>query len=185
MRDQLATELAEEREARLQQMRDRLAAKSVEEREARLQQMSTRQRERLATESAEEREARLQQMRDRLATESAEEREARLQQMRDRLASPPVCALLPIRLTRVGGEVLCNYFGAGDYKNYRELLPNRSKPNSGLLDRDYAHAIRLPSCTVSLGPRPKQETKAYTLLKPCRDCTIYRDGLCLQIARVL
>ena len=40
-------------------MRDRLATESVEEREARLQQMSTRQRERLATESAEEREARL------------------------------------------------------------------------------------------------------------------------------
>ena len=59
MRDQLATELAEEREARLQQMRDRLATESVEEREARLQQMSTRQRERLATKSAEEREARL------------------------------------------------------------------------------------------------------------------------------
>ena len=71
-------------------MRDRLATESVEEREARLQQMSTRQRERLATESAEEKEARLQQMRDRLATESAEEREVRLQQMstcqRERLA---------------------------------------------------------------------------------------------------
>ena len=40
-------------------MRDRLATESVEEREARLQQMSTRQREQLATESAEEREARL------------------------------------------------------------------------------------------------------------------------------
>ena len=51
-------------------MRDRLATESVEEREARLLQMSTRQRERLATESVEEREARLQQMRDRLATES-------------------------------------------------------------------------------------------------------------------
>ena len=67
MRDRRATELAEERETRLQQMRDRLATKSIEEREARLQQMSTRQRQRLATESAEEREARLQQMRDRLA----------------------------------------------------------------------------------------------------------------------
>ena len=71
-------------------MRDRLATQSVEEREARLQQMSTRQRERLATESAEEKEARLQQMRDRLVTESAEEREVRLQQMstcqRERLA---------------------------------------------------------------------------------------------------
>ena len=62
MRDRLATELAEEREARLQQMRDRLAAESVEEKESRLQQMSTRQRERLATESAEEREARLYHM---------------------------------------------------------------------------------------------------------------------------
>ena len=59
MRDRLATELAEEREARLQQMRDRLATDSVEEKEARLQQMSTRQCERLATESAEDREARL------------------------------------------------------------------------------------------------------------------------------
>ena len=36
-------------------MRDRLATESVEEREARLQQMSTRQRERLTTESTEER----------------------------------------------------------------------------------------------------------------------------------
>ena len=48
-------------------MRDRLATESVEEREARLQQVSTCQRERLATESAEERKARLQLMRDRLA----------------------------------------------------------------------------------------------------------------------
>ena len=47
--------------------RERLATESAEEREARLQQMSSRQRERLATESAEEREARLQQMRDQLA----------------------------------------------------------------------------------------------------------------------
>ena len=54
MRDRLATELAEEREALLQQMRDQLATESVEEREAKLPQMSTRQRERLATESAEE-----------------------------------------------------------------------------------------------------------------------------------
>ena len=37
--EQLATESAEEREARLHQMRDRLATKSAEEREARLQQM--------------------------------------------------------------------------------------------------------------------------------------------------
>ena len=47
-------------------MRDRLAAESPEEREARLQQM----RDRLAAESPQEREARLQQMRDRLAAES-------------------------------------------------------------------------------------------------------------------
>ena len=46
-------------------MRDRLATESAEEREARLQHMIMR--DRLATESAEEREARLQQMRDRLA----------------------------------------------------------------------------------------------------------------------
>ena len=39
MRDRLATELAEEREATLQQMRDRLATESVKEREARLQKM--------------------------------------------------------------------------------------------------------------------------------------------------
>ena len=74
----------------MQQMRDRLATELAEEREARMQQM----RDRLATELAEEREARLQQMRDRLATELAEEREARLQQMRDRLAC--VCAVAEI-----------------------------------------------------------------------------------------
>ena len=42
MRDRLATELAVEREARLQQMRDRLATELAEEREARLQQMRDR-----------------------------------------------------------------------------------------------------------------------------------------------
>ena len=98
MRDRLATESVEEREARLQQMStrqcERLATESAKEREARLQQM----RDRLATESTEDREARLQQMRDRLATESAEEREARLQQMRDRLAC--VCAVAEISTYR-------------------------------------------------------------------------------------
>ena len=48
MRDRLAAETEEEREARLQQMRVRLAAETPEEREARLQQMSTYQHERLA-----------------------------------------------------------------------------------------------------------------------------------------
>ena len=42
MRDQLATESAEEGEARLQYMRDRLATESAEEREVRLQQMKDR-----------------------------------------------------------------------------------------------------------------------------------------------
>ena len=56
-------------------MRDCLADESAEQREARLQQM----RDHLADESAKQREARLQQMRDRLAAESAEQREARLQ----------------------------------------------------------------------------------------------------------
>ena len=41
MRDRLAAETPEEREARLQQMRDRLAIESPEEREARLQEIST------------------------------------------------------------------------------------------------------------------------------------------------
>ena len=77
MRDRLAAETVEEREARLQYMRDRLAAETVEEREARLQYM----RDRLAAETEEEREARLQYMRDRLAAETEEEREARLQQI--------------------------------------------------------------------------------------------------------
>ena len=58
-------------------MRDSLAAESPQEREARLQQ----RRDRLAAESPQEREARLQQMRDRLAAESPEERDSRLQNM--------------------------------------------------------------------------------------------------------
>ena len=41
-------------------MRDRLAAETPEEREARLQHMSTYQHERLAAETAKEREVRLQ-----------------------------------------------------------------------------------------------------------------------------
>ena len=40
MRDRLAAESPQEREARLKQMRDRLAAESPQEREARLQQIS-------------------------------------------------------------------------------------------------------------------------------------------------
>ena len=84
MRDRLAAETEEEREARLQYMRDRLAAETEEEREARLQQM----RVRLAAETPEEREARLQQMstyqREKLASESEAEREVRLQCDRQR-----------------------------------------------------------------------------------------------------
>ena len=61
----------------------RIATESAEQREARLQQVRSAQDPRIATESAEEREARLQQARSaqdrRIATESAEEREARLQ----------------------------------------------------------------------------------------------------------
>ena len=64
MRDRLAGESAEQREARLQQMRDRLAAESAEQREARLQHMREQMRDRLADESAEQREVRLQQMSD-------------------------------------------------------------------------------------------------------------------------
>ena len=41
MRDRLAAELQEEREARLQQMRDRLAAESPEERDTRLYSNNT------------------------------------------------------------------------------------------------------------------------------------------------
>ena len=69
MRDRArrAAQTVERRQSLLQQRHNRLATESAEEREARLQQMSSRQRERLATESAEEREARLQQMRERLA----------------------------------------------------------------------------------------------------------------------
>ena len=55
MRDCLADESAEQREARLQQMReqmrDRLAAESAEQREVRLQQMSDSQHERMAAET--------------------------------------------------------------------------------------------------------------------------------------
>ena len=87
MRDRLAAETEEEREARLQEMRVRLAAKNSQAKEARLQQMSTYQRERLAAETEAEREARLQQMstykRERLAAETEEEREVWLQCDRD------------------------------------------------------------------------------------------------------
>ena len=66
-------------------MRDRLASETAEERTTRLQQMSANQHERLTSEIAEERTARLQEtnthQRDRLVKlhETAEEREARLQ----------------------------------------------------------------------------------------------------------
>ena len=64
-------------------MRDRLAVETPEEREARLQRMSTNQHERLAVESPKKREARLQQMninqRERLAVETPEETELRLE----------------------------------------------------------------------------------------------------------
>ena len=86
----MATELAEEREARLQQLRvahqQRVSAESAEEREARLHQLRVAQQQRVSAESAEEREARLHQLRvvqqQRITAESAEERVARLQQLR-------------------------------------------------------------------------------------------------------
>ena len=56
MRDRLAAESPQEREARLQQMRDRLAAESPEERDSRLQNMSILQQ---AVETFEKREVRL------------------------------------------------------------------------------------------------------------------------------
>ena len=64
MRDCLADESAEQREARLQQMRDCLAAESAGQREARLQYMREQMRDCLADESVEQREVRLQQMSD-------------------------------------------------------------------------------------------------------------------------
>ena len=51
----------------------------------------------------------------------------------------------------------------------------------------YAHAIRLPSCTVSLGPHAKllaQETKAYTLLKPW-DCILDLHITMVSVFRLL
>ena len=69
---------------------ERLASETAEERTARLQQMSANRHERLASETAEERTARLQQMsanqHERLASEIAEERdlEVRLQYYSDR-----------------------------------------------------------------------------------------------------
>ena len=92
MRDRLAHESPQEREARLRQLsaqqRQRLATESIEEREARLRQLSAQQRQRLATESIEEREARLRQLsihqHQRLTFETVEEREVRLQRARQR-----------------------------------------------------------------------------------------------------
>ena len=55
MRDHLAAESAEPKEARLQQMRDRLADESAEQREARLQHIREQMRGRLGAESAEQR----------------------------------------------------------------------------------------------------------------------------------
>ena len=63
MRDFLADESAEQREARLQLM-DRLAAESAEQREAKLQHMIEQMRDLLTDESLEQREVRLQQMSD-------------------------------------------------------------------------------------------------------------------------
>ena len=48
----------------------------------------------------------------------------------------------------------------------------------------HAHTIRLPSCTVSLGPRAKQETKAYTLLK-CWDSILDRHITMVSVFRSL
>ena len=51
----------------------------------------------------------------------------------------------------------------------------------------HAHTIRLPSCTVSLGPCAKflvQETKAYTLLKVW-DCILDRHNAMVSVFRVL
>ena len=51
----------------------------------------------------------------------------------------------------------------------------------------HAHTIRLPSCTVSLGPRAKllaQETKAYTLVKPW-DCILDRHIAMVSVFRSL
>ena len=84
--DRLASKILVEKKATgLLQVRDRLASETTEERQARLQQMSVHQREKLASKTTKEREARLQQMRDRLASEITEERKARLQRMHDRL----------------------------------------------------------------------------------------------------
>ena len=69
-------------------MMDRLASETAEERTTRLQQMSANQYERLTSEIVEERTPRLQQtnthQRDRLVNETAEERESRLQYYSDR-----------------------------------------------------------------------------------------------------
>ena len=51
----------------------------------------------------------------------------------------------------------------------------------------HTHTIRLPLCTVSLGPRAKllaQETKAYTLLKPW-DCILDRHITMVSFFRLL
>ena len=65
----MASETAEERTARQQQMsanwHERLASETVEERTARLQRMSANQQERLASETDEDRTARLQYYSDR------------------------------------------------------------------------------------------------------------------------
>ena len=66
----------------------RLASETAEQRTARLQQMSAKWHKRLASETAEQRTARLQQMsanrHKRLASETAEERDVRLQYYSDR-----------------------------------------------------------------------------------------------------
>ena len=88
MRDCLADESAELREARLQRMRDRLADESAKQRDARLQHMKEKMRDRLLlSQQNRERPCYIQHMReqmwDRLADESVEQREVRLQQMSD------------------------------------------------------------------------------------------------------
>ena len=48
----------------------------------------------------------------------------------------------------------------------------------------HTHTIRVPSCTVSLGPRAKQETKAYTLLRPW-GCILDRHIAMVSVFRSL
>ena len=56
------------------QQRERLASETAEQREARLSVLSAQQRERLALETAEQREARLQLRSERIADETTEQK---------------------------------------------------------------------------------------------------------------